>query len=215
MKFTIKNSLAILILIIPVLSCNKDDDPVSPPVPVATEASDISNNEFTANWENSAGATEYELDVATDNGFVNIVGSEKNLGGSTFVSGLASNTEYFYRVRATINGANPSANSNTISVYTLPDRPLALGATNKNSSGFVANWEEVPGITTYLLYVSKDNFPANPPDNEPGYDGKEVTGTSHEVTGLDSGTFYYYVLKAKSGDRESTESNSISTGTSN
>jgi len=49
----------------------------------------------------------------------------------------------------------------------------------------------------------------------PGYDGKEVTGTSHDVTGLNSGTIYYYVVKAKSSDRISSISNSIEVLTDN
>jgi hypothetical protein len=208
--------LIALSLIISIYSCSSDPEPVNPPAaPVATAATDITHEQFTANWNSSAGANDYELDVATDNAFANIVDSEKNLAGSTFVSSLNSNSEYFYRVRATINGANASGNSNTISVTTMPEAPLALAATDHTSSGFAANWQAVSGITNYLLYVSKDNFPANPANNVAGYDGKEVTGISHAVTGLDAGTIYYYVLKAKSATGESVESNSILTETSN
>jgi len=212
MKQILLISLALILY-----ACSSDPDPVTPPpAPVATAATDITHDGFTANWNKSAGALDYELDIATDNGFANIIETQKNLGGSTSVDVIDSNSEYFYRVRATINGANPSGNSNTISVITSPVAPTALGATDNTSSGFTANWQEVSGITTYLLYVSKDNFPANPPNNVTGYDGKEVTGTSHAVTGLDAGTIYYYVLKAKSATGgESVESNSILTQTSN
>jgi hypothetical protein len=208
--------ILILSIVIALYSCKKDDPVAPPPAPVATNATNFSTEGFMATWINSVGAIDYELDVATDAGFTSIVETQKNLAGSTNVSGLTSNTEYYYRVRATINGANPSSNSNTISATTLPDAPLALAATANTSSGFTANWQAVSGITTYLLYVSKNNFPATPPPNNvSGYDGLEVTGTSHDVRTLDAGTFYYYVLKAKGIAHNSVESNSILTETSN
>lgn len=210
-------NLLFLTMVIAICSCKKKDDPVAPPsTPVATAATDITNEAFSATWNSSTGANDYELDVATDASFSNIVDAQKNLAaGGTNVSELTSNMEYFYRVRGTINGANPSANSNTISTTTLPDAPLALGASNNTSSSFTANWQALSGITTYLLYVSKDNFPANPPNNVSGYDGLEVTGTSHDVINLEAGTIYYYILKAKGAAHNSVESSSILTQTSN
>jgi hypothetical protein len=93
--------------------------------------------------------------------------------------------------------------------------PVATAASDITNESFTANWNSVPGITDYLLYVSTENFPADPPNNLPGYDGIEVTGTSYDVTGLNSGTIHYYVVKAKNGDRISDYSNSIEVQTSN
>ena len=205
-----------LSLVILFYACDTVDDPATPQVPVATAASDITNEWFTANWNSSSGANDYELDVATDAAFTAIIRSMKNLSpSSTVIDNLNGNTEYFYRVRATFNGENASGNSNSISVFTLPDTPIAINATNISNNGFTANWNAVPGITNYLLYVSLDNFPADPPNNLPGYDGKELTETSDNVTGLNSGTIYYYVVKAKSSDRTSSISNSIMVQTNN
>lgn len=143
-----------------------------------------------ANWNNSAGSNDYELDVATDMGFSSIIHSDDHLGGSSVVDNLNGNTEYFYRVRAvSIGGGLKSDNSNVIIAYTLPDAPVAIDATDIASSGFTANWNAVPGITDYLLYVSLDNIPADPPNFLPDYNGKEVTGTSHNVTNLIPVTF--------------------------
>lgn len=208
--------LLLLSLVIALFSCKKDDPVGPPPAPVAANATDFTTEGFTATWNSSVGANDYELDVATDASFDIIIDAQINLAaGGTSVSSLSSNTKYHYRVRATINGANPSANSNTVSATTLPVAPLAIGATAHTSSGFTANWKAVSGITTYLLYVSKDNFPASTPNNVSGYDGLEVSGTSHDVRTLEAGTIYYYVLEAKGSAHNSVESNSIPAQTSN
>jgi hypothetical protein len=211
MRYTI-----IILVILAIASCKKDDDPQPLTAPAASDASDVTNDGFTANWNTSAGANDYELDIATDNSFSNIVKALKNLApSSTAIDGLDDNTEYFYRVRATLNGATPSANSNTISVFTMPDAPVATDATNITSNGFTANWEAVDGLTDYVLYISLDNIPAYPPTFIPGYDGKPINGTSHTVTDLESGTIYYYVVRTKVDARVSDLSNSVMVETDN
>ena len=211
MKYAILLSFILIIA-----ACKKDDDPQPPSAPVATDASDVTNESFTANWNTASGANDYELDVATDGSFNNIVVALKNLApSSTAVDNLDDNTEYFYRVRGTLNGATPSANSNTISVFTLPDAPVVTAATNISSSGFTANWEAVDGLTDYVLYISLNNIPADPPTYIPGYDCLPINGTSHTVTGLESGTIYYYAVRTKVDARVSEISNSIEAETSN
>ena len=211
MKYVILLSIIILFA-----TCKEDDDPQPLPAPVATDASEVTNSSFTANWNAVSGANDYELDVATDNAFSNMVKSLKNLApSSTNIDGLEDNTEYYYRVRATVNGANASGNSNTISVITSPDAPVATAATNISSDGFTANWEAVDALTDYVLYVSLDNIPADPPTFIPGYDGLPINGTSHTLTGLSSGTIYYYAVRANADARVSEMSNSIEVETTN
>jgi len=207
-------SFGILSLFIFLFACSSSsDDPAPAPLtaPVATAATDITNSLFMANWNNSTGATGYDLDVASDNGFSTIVESKTNLGGSTVIDQLNDNTEYFYRVRAKASGSTTSANSNIISVFTLPDAPVATAATGITQNSFTANWDAVDGITTYKLYVSESTPPAAP--FVTGFDGLEVTGTSQEVTGLTNNTVYYYVLEATSDGRVSEVSNTITAPT--
>jgi len=65
--------------------------------------------------------TGYQLDVATDPVFVNYVFGYENLDvgnvTSRNVTGLAPNTNYYYRVRA-YNAGGTSLNSNVIRVKT-------------------------------------------------------------------------------------------------
>ena len=91
----------------------------------------------------------------------------------------------------------------------MPDAPVATAATGITSSGFTANWNDVDGLTDYVLYVSLNNMPADPPSYIPGYDGLPINGTSHTLTGLQSATIYYYAVRTKSDARVSEMSNSI------
>ncbi|MDG1804396.1 hypothetical protein [Flavicella sp.] len=202
-----KNIIYLLALTISI-GCSKEDSNPETETPTATEATDITNSTFFANWNSATNATEYELQTATESTFANPL-IQSNLGASTSVTQLNSNTQYFYRVRATNLNQNPSGYSNTISVITLPDAPVATTGTNITQSGFQANWNAVAGVTDYTLYVSKNNFTSDPPVYIPGYDGINVSGSSHTVTGLEGLKIYYYRLESKVDNRVSETSNSI------
>jgi fibronectin type III domain protein/List-Bact-rpt repeat protein len=97
---------------------------VSPPQPpVATSATNVTSNSFTANWNSSTGATGYRLDVASNSSFTAYVSGYQDLNVGNVVSrnvtGLAGNTNYYYRVRA-YNSGGTSNNSNIITQGTKP-----------------------------------------------------------------------------------------------
>ena len=89
-------------------------------VPEALEATSISNNSFVAVWTSAFGALGYYLDVALDDGFLNMVYENIEIVGDTtyLVDGLDSGTQYFYRVNS-YNTALTSNHSNTKMVTTL------------------------------------------------------------------------------------------------
>jgi len=201
--------LIYLVMILAIVSCSNDDSnsTASPAVPVATEATNISNSSFLANWNSASNATEYRLQVATETSFANPT-TQTNLGGPTAVTQLNGNTEYFYRVSATNLNQNPSGYSNIINVITLPNAPIALAGSDITEASFQANWETVTGVTEYLLYVSQDNFTSSPPQYVSGYDGIIVNSNSQMVSGLDSNSNYYFRLESKVDSRISEPSNS-------
>ena len=90
------------------------------PATVALGANPINGNDFTANWTLVPTATDYRIDVSTNNTFTAIVPGYNDLSvgnvTSFTVTGLSSVTTYYYRVRA-IGGGCP-INSNTITVLT-------------------------------------------------------------------------------------------------
>jgi subtilisin-like proprotein convertase family protein len=92
----------------------------TPSAPVATAATNVGPNSFTANWNASANASAYYLDVSTSSSFTTLLTSynNKSVGNVTTydVSGLTTGVTYYYRVRAKCVGT--SGNSNTINLTT-------------------------------------------------------------------------------------------------
>ena len=178
-----------------------------PPVPVSSAASAVTETGFTANWNASAGASKYYLDVSTDNTFASFITgyNGKDVGNVTTysLSSLTANTTYYYRVRSS-NATGSSGNSAVIAIIGLP---TANAATAKNESGFTANWTTVAGATKYYLDVSTasdfSSFVA-------GYNNLDAgNAASYAVTSLLSNTTYYYRLRANNADGTSGNSGSI------
>ncbi|TFG78057.1 MAG: hypothetical protein E4H23_08185, partial [Chrysiogenales bacterium] len=181
-----------------------------PATPLATAATVITVSGFTANFNAVTGASDYYLDVATDSGFTSYVPGfhDRDIGLTSYpLTGLTAGTAYYYRVRA-YNSSGVSDYSNTISVLTLPDAPVATAATNVTSSSFQANWSAVLSATSYRLDVSTSNTFAS---YVSGYQDLDVGNvTSHTVTGLAPNTMYYYRLRAVNPSGSSADSNVIS-----
>ena len=183
-----------------------------PSTPVATAATEVTVSSFRANWNVSAGAISYYLDVATDNAFVNfITGYHSRYVGnvlSSLITGLPSNSNYYYRVQAINSNGTISAYSNVITVLTLLSPPLALAASSIFGTGFTANWGAITGATGYYLDVSTVSTFAS---FVAGYNNKNVGNViTSPVTGLTLSTVYYYRVRAYTGAQTSASSNTIS-----
>ncbi len=102
--------------------------PLQPPV--ANAATDITGTAFFANWDESAGATNYFLDVATNDAFGagDYVAGYSNaaVGNVTThpVTGLLGHRAYYYRVRAQ-GTTGTSLDSNVIDLYEPENIPVA------------------------------------------------------------------------------------------
>ncbi len=94
-----------------------------PPAPVATAATNVVSLGFDANWESSAGATGYVLDVSSagDGTVSQDVGNVTSFADSN----LSARTDYTYAVRA-YNASGESAESNTVAVTTTALDPGTL-----------------------------------------------------------------------------------------
>ncbi|MCX6169636.1 MAG: endonuclease [Ignavibacteriales bacterium] len=94
----------------------------APNATAALAASNITATSFTANWNSSASATSYLLDVSTSSDFSNFITDFENKDAgnitSATVTSLMPGTKYYYRVKAK-NSFGTSDTSNSISVTTL------------------------------------------------------------------------------------------------
>ncbi len=85
--------------------------------------------------------------------------------------------------------------------------PLALDASNIDSTSFTCNWQSVSAASGYKLYLATDiSFSGT----LPGYNPKDLTTLSESVSGLNPETNYYYKLKSYNSEYESEFSNVIS-----
>ncbi len=133
-----------------------------PSTPVATNATGINMNSFTATWNSVGGADNYRLDVSANSSFSSFVPGYNNLtvtGISQTVTGLNTSTTYYYRVRA-YNSYGTSSNSNTISVTTLDNDPY---------NGYYAS---VAGLTGTDLKTGLHNLIDN--NTYSNYDGAKL-----------------------------------------
>ncbi|MBI3221124.1 MAG: fibronectin type III domain-containing protein, partial [Bacteroidetes bacterium] len=180
-----------------------------PSAPVCTAPTGISQNAATTSWNSVIGATEYQLELSLNNSFAPILqtftGILPNIY-SLLLTGLSSNTTYYYRVRAhNVSGGSP--NSNIITFLTLPNPPLATDATGITSNSFKANWNSVSGIINYRIDVATDPSFINIVS---GYANMLTTSLFYNVVGLGQKTNYYYRVRAENSSGASQNSNVIS-----
>jgi len=168
--------------------------------PVATEATNIGETSFTANWNSSEGATGYRIDVATDTTFNNFLAgyNNKDIGNvtSTPLTGLTRSTAYFYRIRAYNVGGISIVTSNIIKTNTIgiPEAPVAQEASGIIQVSFTASWAVSTYANGYELDVSTSNTFST---FVTGFNNKDVGDlTSYSVTGLTANTTYYYRVRA-------------------
>jgi hypothetical protein len=185
-----------------------------PGTPTIAPATNITSSSFQANWNIvDTMATYYLLDVATDNGFTAMLGSYngKNVGKVIFavVSGLNSNTTYYYRVRAAnISGISNYSSITNLTTSTGPTAPTASSATNISPTSFTAQWNFATGATNYRLDVATNNTFSAMVSTFNNLSVGNVT--NYKVTGLTASTTYYYRVRAEGISGTSANSNIIS-----
>ncbi len=164
---------------------------VSIPAPVASVPTKVDNFSFTAEWSAVIGAESYDVELATDASFGNII-SVKNVTNNYYeFVGLSPQTTYYFRVK-TIEGIYGSAYSNSISVSTLAiEVPVALAASAIDIFSFTANWQTVSAASGYVVELSTDA----------GFSSVQSSvsssSTYHTFTDLKPNTDYYYRVKSE------------------
>ncbi len=177
--------------------------PDPPLAPSANPATNVLQTSFYANWNTSATAIGYRLDVATDIGFTTFLAdyNDKDIGNtSTYrVTGLTTRTKYYYRLRA-YNLGGSGDNSNVIQVTTIsypPSAPIGLTAVSCNNL-MTLKWRKNsdPYFIRYRIYGGTASNSTIMMDSTT----TSISDTSKIITGLIHGETYYFRVTAVNDD---------------
>ncbi|MCV9386688.1 hypothetical protein [Reichenbachiella ulvae] len=173
-------SWIVLLLILICNACSNEDD--SAPGEAAIEDPVLSTpiplvNEINLDWTDYQGAVAYEVDVASDIDFDQMLDDYNSLRVSQSIlqiENLEPATTYFIRIRAVLSEEIISANSNVQSVTTLPDGacsdPVQYLFVEKDgivkvefeNAEFGNSWKLVADSESsgrgYMLWTGTDNF---------------------------------------------------------
>ena len=159
--------------------------------PITTAATNIGQSSFTANWNSTAEALNYYLDVSTDESFSQMLTDYKNkdmgTGTSALITGLIPGTNYFYRISA-FNGDVTSIHSNTTSLKTLELHHFHIETTEGASIG-----SQIAGDPFLIKIFAMDATNQLIPD----YGGSvSLTSTGNLIQGSETDSFVNGVLNA-------------------
>ncbi len=147
----------------------------------------------TLQWDAVVGATDYRLQVATDNLFNSVV-YDQNLGNVTSQSvSLNVGTQYFWRVLDDVS--NTFSGEFSFTTYYIPGNVTLLSPVDgsfNNPIGVTFTWNAATNADDYLVEVADDNGFTNIV-----YTNASVTDTTVFVSGLNYYTQYYWRVTAQ------------------
>lgn len=123
----------------------------------------LTHNSIYIHWTEMPTADSFQLQVATDWEFKNLVEGYELLtvtGDSYRITNLNPNTDYFFRIRAFGLGKVSEYSDYRFesTLYQPLETPVAYPAMNVSATSFDASWTKVNNATSYHVLVSKDNF---------------------------------------------------------
>lgn len=150
----------------------------------------------TLSWNAVSNAVSYTLQVSTSNSFSSFVYNQSGLTNtSQLISGLNIATTYYWHVNSTnIYGTSSWATAFTFKTVTPPQAPTLSTPTNNATEVALSptlTWNAVSNTVSYILQVSANNSFSSFVYNQSG-----LTNTNQQITGLNSGSEYYWRVNA-------------------
>ena len=162
-----------------------------PSAPVSVKAVSSSYNSINASWSGVVGASGYQVYRATSSTGTYVL-TATTAGLSYNNTGLITNSTYYYKVRVyrIVGSIKIYSNfSSVVSTRPIPAAPASVKAVSSSYNSININWSGVTGASGYQVYR-----------------GASSTGTyslilttaasSCNITGLLTGTTYYYKVRA-------------------
>ncbi|MBI1891572.1 MAG: fibronectin type III domain-containing protein [Burkholderiales bacterium] len=187
-------------------------------VPTGLTVGTITNNSVALSWTAVTGASGYNVYVSTTALGTNETKANGSLvtGTSYTVTGLQSNTKYYFFVTAQDSAGTNSQKSDVkdaTTTTTTQAAPTSLSVGTVTASSVALSWTAASGATGYNVYQSDISTASGGVLTK--VNGTGITGTSYTVTSLAASTTYYFVAKAyNASNQESPASNEVNATTS-
>jgi len=169
-----------------------------PEAPLNVITGNYLETSFAVSWDAVTGADGYRVYVDSVKDGSDITG-----GLAHTATGKTGATTYSVEVAAYNAGGESEKSSPAVDVLTLPAAPTGLAADTITDSGFSVGWNSVDGeVDGYRVYLDSAQY------------GTDITsGTSVEITGLDSGTDYSVEVLAFNDTGEGAQSTALDVAT--
>ncbi|MEM7113349.1 MAG: choice-of-anchor B family protein [Chloroflexota bacterium] len=149
----------------------------------------------TLTWNSVNQATSYDIQIATDAGFSNVVESATITTNSYMATGLAGETTYYWRVRAK-NGCDTSSYSAADS-FTTAEAPASSPTCNGTAVGFEsgipADWVVINQGNDSIFWTTTTDSNCNHANQTPGGDGETACIDSDEIGGTNANDVNSYL----------------------
>lgn len=162
--------------------------------PTILDPTEVTANQFRLNWSAVAEVTGYAYSVSRNSSFTDlVVDNISTTETSALITGLAPETQYFYRVNALKDGTSGAFAFASVTTTAVPvlAAPNLLSPTEISFNQFRMNWSSVAGSTGYVYSVSRNNTFTDLIVNS-----VSTTATSALITGLNPQTQYFYRVNA-------------------
>ncbi|MAO65894.1 MAG: hypothetical protein CL666_12945 [Balneola sp.] len=115
------------------------------------------------NWEQTDNSDTYQIELATDSGFNNVVADSSDISGTSFTvaTDLDHETQYFWRVRGT-NNSGAGSWSDTWGFTTIIEAPVSVELLLPENEAWVYidnpefTWSQSNGAESYTFHLSED-----------------------------------------------------------